>query len=246
MRVAAIIPARLDSTRFPRKLLEDLDGLPVVAHVARNVSMCKDVERTVVATGDEEIVEVLEPLGIEVFRTTRELPSGTDRIAEANAALGAEIVVNVQGDEPLIEPRHVEALLAALDRDPAAAASTLRYPLPAGREAEPNSVKVVVDARGRALYFSRLPLAQAPGVYFRHLGLYAYRKTTLETFRTLAPAPQELAERLEQLRLLNAGLPMAVGDAPSETLAVDVPGDLAAVREAVRSRFDKPPSRWIV
>jgi 3-deoxy-manno-octulosonate cytidylyltransferase (CMP-KDO synthetase) len=239
MRVAAIIPARLDSSRFPRKLLQDLDGLPVVAHVARNVARCPRVERTVVATGDEAIAKALEPLGIEVVRTARDLPSGTDRIAEANTRLDAQVVVNIQGDEPLVEARHVEALLEALDRDPAACASTLRFRLEPGREAEPGVVKVVVDSNRRALYFSRQALAQEPGVFFRHLGMYAFRRETLVRFRALAPAPQERAEQLEQLRLLHAGLPIAVAEAPVETLAVDVPEDLDIVRQAYRARVDK-------
>jgi 3-deoxy-D-manno-octulosonate cytidylyltransferase len=235
VKVAAIIPARLDSSRFPRKLLQEVGGLPVLAHVARNVARCPRVERTVVATGDREIAEAMHALGIEVVLTTRELPSGTDRIAEANEAVGAEVVVNIQGDEPLVEAGHVEALLEALDRDPLAAASTLRHPMPGGRQGDPNVVKVVVDGRGRALYFSRQPLAQAPGVYYKHLGMYAYRRATLDRFRSLGPSPQELAERLEQLRLLDDGLAMAVGDAPSETAAVDIPEDLEVVRRRLAS-----------
>lgn len=231
MRTVAILPARLDSSRFPRKLLADVGGLPVLAHVARRVAACPRLERTVVATGDREIAEAMEALGIEVVLTTLELPSGTDRIAEANDRLGADVVVNIQGDEPLVQPGHVEALLDALEGDPEAAAATLRHPMPSGRESDPNVVKVVVDQRARALYFSRLALAQAPGVYFKHLGMYVYRREALDRFRRLPPAPQELAERLEQLRLLNAGWPMAVGEAPSDTQAVDTPEDLEAVRK---------------
>jgi 3-deoxy-D-manno-octulosonate cytidylyltransferase len=242
VRAAAIIPARLDSSRFPRKLLQDLAGLPILAHVARRVACCPLLGLTVVASGDEEILSAMRALGVEVLRTTRELPSGTDRIAEANEQLGAELVVNVQGDEPLVRPGHVEALLGALSRDGGAAASTLRFPLEAGREADRNVVKVVSDARGRALYFSRQALAQAPGAYFKHVGMYAYRRETLVRFRQLGPAPQELAERLEQLRLLDAGLAIALADAPEDTDAVDVPSDLERLRRRMGLDSASPAS----
>lgn len=242
MKLAAIIPARLDSTRFPRKLLQELDGLPIIAHVARSVSLCPRISETWVATGDPEIADRLTKLGILVFETTRDLPSGTDRIAEANDVIRADVIVNIQGDEPLVEPTHVSALLDALDRDPESAASTLRHELDGALAGEPNVVKVVVDARMRALYFSRHPLAQSPGVYFKHLGMYAYRQATLDLFRKLPPSPQERAERLEQLRLLNAGLRIAVADTTSDTLAVDVPEDLDRVRQAYRARIDNAAS----
>ncbi len=230
MKIVAMIPARLASNRFPGKVLEQIDGLPMVGFIARRVALCPMLGQSLVATGNPEILLAMEKLGIETIVTTRDLPSGTDRLAEANQIVDADIVVNIQGDEPLVEPGHLQRLIEALRKDPEAAASTLRYPLRSAEATNPNIVKVVVDRRGRALYFSRRPLAQEPDRFFKHLGMYAYRRKTLELFRTLPVAPTERAERLEQLRLLHGGLPMAVADAPADTIGVDTPGDLERVR----------------
>lgn len=214
----AVIPARLASTRFPRKVLASETGLPLVVHTARAAENAKCIERVVIAADDAEIVEAVEPHGIECILTSTSHPNGTSRLAEAAETLGLDrqaIVVNVQGDEPEIEPELIEAAVRRLRDDPDLPVSTAATPIDSAESVEdPNIVKVVFDERGRAMYFSRAAIPHdrdgSGASRYRHIGLYAYRAWFLELYLTLSETPGELAERLEQLRVLEHGHPIGV------------------------------------
>jgi 3-deoxy-manno-octulosonate cytidylyltransferase (CMP-KDO synthetase) len=234
---AVLIPARHASTRFPGKPLADLAGKPMVVHVCERARE-SGADAVCVATDDERIAQAVRAHGFEARMTRAEHPSGTDRIAEAAAALGladAAIVVNVQGDEPLVPPALIARVAAALAADAGASVATACHPIHDAAEfANPNVVKVVLDAKGRALYFSRagIPYPRdggAPAGY-RHVGLYAYRMAFLRRYAGLAPAPPERAEQLEQLRVLWHGERIAVVIEESAIPpGVDTPADLEAV-----------------
>jgi 3-deoxy-manno-octulosonate cytidylyltransferase (CMP-KDO synthetase) len=242
-----LIPARLASTRLPDKPLADIAGLPMVARVAQRAQQ-SGARRVVVAADSERIVAACAAHGIEAVLTRNDHPSGSDRLAEACALLGLgeqETVVNVQGDEPLIAPALIDAVAGLLDERPEAAMSTAAHPLSRVDEfVNPNVVKVVLDARSLALYFSRAPIAWwrdgsangaaglASPAPLRHVGIYGYRVGFLRQFPQLAPAPIETLESLEQLRALWHGHRIAVhvtADAPGP--GVDTPQDLERVRE---------------
>lgn len=245
MSFSVIIPARLASTRLPNKPLADLGGKPMVVRVAER-ARASGAARIVVATDHADIAAACAAHGVEARMTRADHPSGTDRIAEVAHALGLapdEVVVNLQGDEPLIDP----ALLAACAGRiaPGVPMATCAHPIDNVADAfNPNVVKVVLDKAGRALYFSRatipwhrdafavskesLPLGYAP---LRHVGLYAYSNAFLQAYPTLEPAPLESIEALEQLRVLWHGYPIAVHvTASAPEAGVDTPEDLARVR----------------
>ena len=245
MSFTALIPARLASTRLPRKPLADIAGLPMVVRVARRAAL-SGAARVVVAADDAAIVDACRAHDVEALLTRADHASGSDRLAEACVALGldgADAVVNVQGDEPMIDPALVARTAALLDEHPDCVMGTAAHAI--DDEADfrnPNIVKVVLDARGRALYFSRAAIphwrdatsAGAPPPRppaLRHIGLYAYRAAFLRRFPTLAPAPVETTEALEQLRVLWHGERIAVhvtDTAPG--IGVDTPEDLERVR----------------
>lgn len=237
MKFHVVIPARYASSRFPGKPLADLGGRPMIARVCERAS-ASGAAGVHVATDDERIAQAVRAAGYAALLTRADHASGTDRIAEAARALGlaaGEIVVNLQGDEPLMDPALVREVAAALERDPGAAMATACHPLrEAAERANPNIVKVVLDARRRALYFSRADIPyprEAGGQWFRHAGLYAYRVGFLLEFAALEASPLEKTEALEQLRALWHGYSIAVvvsehGIPPG----VDTPGDLEAVR----------------
>jgi len=235
--VVAAIPARYASTRFPGKPLAELAGEPMIAHVVRRARTASSVDHVLVATDDARIARAAEAAGAEAVMTG-ECASGTDRIAEAiRGRLEAwDLVVNLQGDEPLLPAENIDALVAGMiATDPSVGIGTLCRPLPAGRRDDPNAVKVVRDAHGRALYFSRsiVPYprdeAAAAPLWRLHLGIYCFRRPALEVFVRLPPSPLEQAEGLEQLRALENGLAIVVLDAPGEAMGVDTPDDLARV-----------------
>jgi len=237
-----LIPARWGSSRFPGKALADLGGKPMVVRVCERAA-ASGALAVAVATDDERIRKAVEAAGHRALMTRAEHASGTDRIAEAAALLGLaaeDIVVNVQGDEPLIDPALVREVAAALEREGEASLATACHPIEdAASLASPNVVKVVFDARGFALYFSRaaIPFARdgAPARAYRHIGIYGYRAGFLARYASLAPAPLERAEQLEQLRALWHGYRIAVVvSAAAAPPGVDTPEDLEAVRKMFR------------
>jgi 3-deoxy-manno-octulosonate cytidylyltransferase (CMP-KDO synthetase) len=247
--IVAIIPARFASTRLPGKPLADIHGKTLVQRVWERARAARRPGRVVVATDDERVASVVRGFGGEAVMTSPDHPTGTDRLAEAARALGAGIVVNVQGDEPMLDPRGVDAAVDALLEDGGADVSTLSLPLVSAAEMlAPSVVKVVTDAGGRALYFSRAPIphvrrgssadlaaaaeaAVARGLARKHVGLYAYRLPALLRFASLPPCPLEEAEGLEQLRALHHGLRIRVVPVDGESaVAVDTPEDHERVR----------------
>lgn len=240
----AIIPARYASTRLPGKPLAPLGGRPMICHVVERVRAAHAIDRVLVATDDARIAAAVAPTGAAVVMTRPEHPSGTDRLAEVAATLPHAVVVNVQGDLPLLDPAMVDRLVARMRADGAAAMATLAQPIRDPAEfASPHVVKVVRDASGRALYFSRAPIPHdrdggaAPGepLGWRHIGLYAYRREVLLQLARLAPTPLERRERLEQLRALEHGIAIAVEAWESEdaVIEVDVPADLERAEAAL-------------
>lgn len=245
MSFTVLIPARLASTRLPNKPLADIAGTPMVVRVAQRVlSMAGARPRVVVAADSPEIVDACQSHGVDAVLTRVDHPSGSDRLAQACALLGLaddEIVVNVQGDEPLIDPALVAAVATLLQNTPQAQMSTAAHAITSVAEFHnPNVVKVVLDAQNMGLYFSRSPIAyprDTPDALphpapLRHIGIYAYRVGFLRQFPTLSQAPIELTESLEQLRALWHGYRIAVhvtDHAPGA--GVDTPEDLARVRQ---------------
>ncbi len=231
----AVIPARWASTRFPGKPLAELAGQPMIAHVVRRALEAATVEHVIVATDDERIARAAEAAGAEAVMTG-DCPSGTDRVAAAVAGSDRwDVVVNVQGDEPLLSGENIDVLVRGLLADPDAPMATLCRPLDPERADDPNAVKVVCDSRGRALYFSRSAIpfpreaATAAALWRLHLGIYCFRREALAHFVSLAPSPLERAEGLEQLRALENGISILVFDAPHPAYGVDTPEDLLRV-----------------
>jgi len=238
--VWAVIPARWASTRFPGKALAKLDGEPMIAHVVDRAASARRVDHVVVATDDERIAAAATSAGAEVAMTG-ECASGTDRVASAVLErTGWSMVVNVQGDEPLLAGENIDALVEGMLETPDVPIGTLCRPLEAGCAESPDAVKVVCDRRRRALYFSRsaIPYPRdrevARGLWRLHLGIYAFRRNGLEGFVALPPSPLELAEGLEQLRALENGMDILVLDAPRDSWGVDTPEDLERAEALLR------------
>ena len=240
-RTLVVIPARWGSSRFPGKLLEDLGGRPLVVRTAERAARMRSADEVVVATDDERIRTAVAAAGI-ACEMTADCATGTDRVGQVAARRGAGIVVNLQGDEPLLDPADADALVAALRDDPAAGLATCAHPFgPDDDWADPNVVKVLVDRAGRALYFSR---AGVPGVFpavraaapaprdvaLRHIGIYAFRHDALARFLALPRSPLEQVEGLEQLRALENGMTIRVVTVARGPVGVDTPADLARVR----------------
>lgn len=236
--VVAVIPARFDASRLPGKPLADIAGRPMVEHVYRRASAARLVGAVVVATDDARVAAAVERFGGIARMTSASHRTGTDRIAEVAANLSCDIVVNVQGDEPLIEPAMIDQVVEPLVNDPAVDMTTayciVRDP---ADHANPNVVKVVVDRRGRALYFSRAAIPHrrdgrlTPQVpVFKHIGLYGYRRRFLLAFSTLPQTPLELSESLEQLRALEHGHYIHTVETQHDSIGVDTPEDLDRVR----------------
>ena len=245
LRALAVLPARLASTRLKRKVLLDETGLPLFAHTASQVSRCDAIERVLVATDSEEVLEWGTRLGIEVVMTSADHPSGTDRVQEAVEKLGTafDVILNVQADEPDVEPEDLRRLVRAFECETVQAATLATPLLSADDLASPNVVKVTRDAQGRALYFSRAPIPcrshardtdQVPSdapLALRHVGVYAYRPDALARFCSLEKGTLEVAENLEQLRWLEAGHAMTVVDAEHTPRGIDTREDYDAFVE---------------
>ena len=230
LRIAGVIPARLGSTRLSRKVLRLIAGRPMVEWVWRAATASERMDPVLVATDSEEVAEVCRGCGVPVLMTSASCASGSDRVREVAGQIDADIYVNIQGDEPTLTPEFFPPLLKLFGR-PEVAVATLAVRCPQHEIGNPNAVKVVTAADGRALYFSRATIPfdrEQTGFdgYRKHLGIYAYRKTALERFAALPPGRLESLERLEQLRLLENGIEIYVADAPSDTIGVDTEEDL--------------------
>ena len=236
--VIAIIPARFESTRLPGKPLALIHGKPMIQHVYERTAAAHGVERVIVATDDERVRSAVHAFGGEVAMTDARHASGTDRIAEVAAGLSEDIVVNVQGDLPYLDPDMVAKAVAPMRTDTAIPMSTLSTPIRDGEEwSNPNVVKVVTDTDGFALYFSRSPIphrrdGNPAGEILgqRHIGLYVYRRDFLLTFAGLQPTPLERCEKLEQLRALERGFRIKVVEVERAAIEVDTPQDLERAR----------------
>jgi 3-deoxy-manno-octulosonate cytidylyltransferase (CMP-KDO synthetase) len=240
INAVAIIPARLASTRLPRKVLREIAGKSMLAHVYEAVKKSPLLRDVIIATDSEEVLQIAKSRGWKAEMTSPQHRSGTDRIHEVAQRVMADVYVNVQGDEPLARPEHLEALLRPMNR-PEVMVSTIMTPCPPHDVDNPNAVKVVTDKNGRALYFSRSTIPfnrdQSSGVqYFKHLGFYAYRKAALERFCKLPESFLESAERLEQLRFLENGTDIYVEETPYNTVGVDTEEDLQRVEKILRSQ----------
>ncbi|MCR4337388.1 MAG: 3-deoxy-manno-octulosonate cytidylyltransferase [Candidatus Omnitrophica bacterium] len=242
--VVAVIPARWASTRFPGKVLAPIQGMPMIQHVWQRVTKSRLVKDVIVACDDQRVLDAAKAFGAKAVMTSAAHESGTDRIAEAIANIPADIVVNVQGDEPLIEAKVIDALVQTLIDDPQCPMATaIRKITKEEFLKNPNVVKVVVDDRGYALYFSRaaIPFNRDQKNFstikcYQHLGLYAYRKDFLKKFSQLSVSDLEKTEKLEQLRVLERGYKIKTVLTDYETVGVDTPEDLERVSELMRNK----------
>jgi 3-deoxy-manno-octulosonate cytidylyltransferase (CMP-KDO synthetase) len=235
--VVAIIPARYESSRFPGKALAEINGHPMIEHVYRRTSAARSVGVVIVATDDQRICDAVEAFGGRAQLTSPKHTSGTDRLAEIAATLTCDLVVNVQGDEPLIEPAMIDDAIAPFRYDRELQMTTLRRRIEDRSELEnPNVTKVVVDRDGYALYFSRAPIpftrqGSPPAPAWRHIGLYVYRREILMRLTSLAPTAMEQAEALEQIRALEHGIRIKAIETMHDSIGVDTPEDLMRVRQ---------------
>ncbi len=243
MKIVGVIPARYASSRFEGKALADILGKPMVQHVYERASCAKTLNEVVIATDDRRIYDAVIRFGGKVVMTP-ECPTGTDRVAYVAETLDCDVVANIQGDEPLLEPALIDQLLQPFLDFPDVQVSTLKQRINSARDyRDVNVVKVVTDRRGRALYFSRAPI---PGnlsdgwipthPIYRHVGLYAYRRERLIEFTRWERTPHEISEGLEQLRFLEHGIPIHVVETEYSLIGVDVPADLERVLAILESR----------
>ncbi|MDD3396351.1 MAG: 3-deoxy-manno-octulosonate cytidylyltransferase [Acidaminococcaceae bacterium] len=234
MKVLCVIPARFASTRLPGKPLALIAGKPMIQHVYERASMAKLPAEVIVATDSDQVAEVVQGFGGRAMMTSPDHPSGTDRLAEVALSYSdVDVIVNVQGDEPMIPPEVIDALAQAFVDNPELDMATLRTPMGQEDYANPNAVKVVTDMRGYAMYFSRsllpYPRKQPEGYQvYKHVGIYAYRRDFLLQYAALAPTPCELAEGLEQLRALENGFKIKVLTSSFQGIGIDTQADLDA------------------
>ncbi|MBW7856464.1 MAG: 3-deoxy-manno-octulosonate cytidylyltransferase [Ignavibacteriaceae bacterium] len=231
MKTVAVIPARYGSTRLPGKPLIEINGIPMIVRVCSQVSKAKLVDEIIVATDDKRIVAVVKDAGFNAVMTSRKHKSGSDRIAEVAGKLKCDIVVNVQGDEPFIPPQNIDKAIKALQDDKSAVVSTLCMKFKSNKDAaDPNKVKVVIDKNGNAIYFSRsiIPFNRSSKKinYFKHIGLYIFRKSFLLKFTNFKSSPLEIAESLEQLRILENGYKIKVVEVRKDSISIDTKEDL--------------------
>jgi 3-deoxy-manno-octulosonate cytidylyltransferase (CMP-KDO synthetase) len=239
MNSVAIIPARLVSTRLPRKMLREIAGKPLVGWVYEAVRSSSLLSDVIIATDSEEIMDSCRRHGWTARITSSTHRSGTERVHEVSNSIAAEVYVNVQGDEPLVRQEQIATLLDVM-RNPAVQVGTVKTPCPQEEIGNPNAVKVVTAPDGRALYFSRATIPfDRDGTeprYFKHLGLYAYRKPALDLFVSQPESTLEKSERLEQLRFLENGIAIYAGETPYDSVGVDTEEDLQRVAEILRKR----------
>jgi len=250
MKITAIIPARYGSTRFEGKALADICGKPMIQHVYERTARSALISEVIVATDDERIITVVRKFGGRAEMTSTGHETGTDRLAEVAARIDSDIIVNVQGDEPLIEPGMIDEAIEPLTADPSLVMSTLKSRIKTLHDfLSPNVVKVVTDWEGYALYFSRSPLpnfrdkwndlkdekfSSGKLLCYKHIGLYVYRRDFLLQFSQMSATYLELSEKLEQLRVLENGYRIKVIETSHESIGVDTPADLEAVIEKMK------------
>lgn len=240
MKAIAVIPARLASTRLPRKMLRLIAGEPLLGHVYRGVRSSPLLEDVIVATDSEEIFDVCRQNGWKAQMTSAAHRSGTERVHEVAQSMAADVYLNIQGDEPMTRAEHIFALLNLM-HDPSVQVGTLKTRSARLDVNDPNAVKVVTDAAGRALYFSRATIpydrdGTGEPHWYKHLGFYAYRKEALDRFVSLPESSLERSERLEQLRFLENAIPISVGETPYDTVGVDTEEDLQHVEAILRQK----------
>jgi 3-deoxy-manno-octulosonate cytidylyltransferase (CMP-KDO synthetase) len=232
MKAIAVIPARLESTRLPRKMLRQIAGQPLIALVYRAVRSSPLLADVIVATDSDEIIQVCRERQMHAQMTSAAHRSGTERVHEVSNSVAADVYVNVQGDEPLVRAEHIASLLEVM-KDSSVQVGTLKTLAAAEDINNPAAVKVVTDLSGRALYFSRATIPHdrdgAGQRYFKHLGIYAYRKAALDRFCALPESALERSERLEQLRFVENGIPIQVAETPFDTVGVDTEEDVRRV-----------------
>lgn len=241
MKVIAIIPARMASTRFPGKPLADILGLPMIEHIRRRVLLCTFISDVIVATCDQEIFEAVTSYGGKVAMTADTHERGTDRIAEVAASLNADVFINVQGDEPLVYPEMFEPLLAPLSKEPELQCTNLMVEISTDEEFKSaNVVKAVCDPQDNALYFSREPIpsvSKASGIAFKkykQLGIYAFRSDFLQRFTKLLPTPLEQIESVDMLRAVEYGYKVRMVPSSFQMIGVDTPDDLVRVKKTMK------------
>jgi 3-deoxy-manno-octulosonate cytidylyltransferase (CMP-KDO synthetase) len=239
MRVIAVIPARLASTRLPRKMLREIAGVPLLALTYQAVRRSADLDEVVVATDSDEIFQFCQERGFGVLMTSSAHRTGTERTQEISTIIPADVFINVQGDEPLTRPEHISVLIDVM-RSAEVEVGTLKTVAADIDLNNPGAVKVVTDAAGRALYFSRAAIPfDRDGThprYYKHLGIYGYRKRALDKFVGWPESVLERSERLEQLRFLENGIPIYVAETQFDTVGVDTEEDLLRVEEILRQR----------
>ena len=241
--VVVVIPARYASSRLPGKPLVQLAGKPMVQRVYERAKLAQTVTRVVVATDDQRIVDAVKAIGGEARMTRPDHRTGTERIAEVAAHEPGDVFVNVQGDEPLIDPAAIDAAVGALLEDPVAQIATVATPIRQAADImDPNVVKTVLDFEGNALYFSRAPIPWVRDTqqkihvkYWKHLGLYVFQRDALLEYPTLPHGELEKIEQLEQLRWLENGWKMRVAEVAHDSVSVDVPEDVARVEKLLKT-----------
>ncbi len=243
MDVIGVIPARYASTRFEGKVLADICGKPMIQHVWERAKAARVLDEVLIACDDERIIAAAKKFGAQAVMTSKDHPSGTDRIIEAVGFMEVGVVINIQADEPLINPAVITSVARALIDDKKVSMATAVKRISADTEIhDPNVVKVVVDKNDYALYFSRAAIpfhrdaaAVQAGAYFKHVGLYGYTKDFLFVYKNLPVSRLEKAERLEQLRVLEAGYRIKVVETKFDTVGVDTPEDLEKVTQIIRT-----------
>lgn len=241
MRVIGVIPSRFGAKRFPGKPLALIAGVPMIVRVIRQVKKANRLTDVWVATDDKRIAETAEKAGAKAVMTPSNLPSGTDRIAYAVRTVKADIVVNIQGDEPVMPPAAIDAVVKVLQDDPKVLMSTVVIPLSDVRKwKNPNVVKAVLASNNNVLYFSRAPIPHPrdgglPKAY-QHMGLYGYRPAWLQLMASLKPTPLERIEKLEQLRAMENGVVIRAAVQRYESIAVDVPADVKKVERHLKKK----------
>ena len=244
MQVVGVIPARYGSTRLKGKVLLDLCGKPLIQHVWEGASKAKTLDIVLIATDDEKVKQVCEGFGAKVVLTSPACQSGSDRISQAVKNIPAAIVLNIQGDEPLMSPSAIDDLVKGILNEKDAPVATLVRKITKKKDIEsPSVVKAVIDNKGFALYFSRATIpfdrdqrSKKPKVYYKHLGIYAYRKSFLMDFNNLPASKLEQTEKLEQLRILEAGYKIKVIETDQDSIGVDTKEDLLKVKRILEAK----------